>query len=240
MTRLGTRILALGALGLSPLLAVAGDRSAAEPGRLAGGAVYATADHGRIAPRAQTVQLAADENDATAAFDVGGFMLGHLFSEAAVLRSLGSANWQRSWDKAQELSGLLHVTLPKLPTPSGSEAADVAAALHFVLNDGGAPVAHRLRVDYGRRSALLFELSQKLNVALVLYTPEERGLASSICEGITKLGRDLGLEADLQPITSKIASGASRDDVLEQIVETREAIHQKLRARMDAHADARR
>jgi hypothetical protein len=117
----------------------------------------------------------------------GAFRLGRQVGLAALGRARGkAATADRIFAKAQQNAKDLGVTLRPLPTLSGDEIKDSAAALHYLLDTVGKPVATTLSAKYGADHATAFERGFELSVwslfndaAIVAGDAIDRELASA-------------------------------------------------------------
>ncbi|MGI9069483.1 MAG: hypothetical protein ACR2HX_24145 [Pyrinomonadaceae bacterium] len=75
--------------------------------------------------------------------------------------------------KAKGNAKQLNMTLPDLPVKTGDKIKNKASALQYMLNIAGKPIGATLTTNYNLEHALLFELSLKSNVLLMMYGPGE-------------------------------------------------------------------
>ncbi|MGI9069477.1 MAG: hypothetical protein ACR2HX_24115 [Pyrinomonadaceae bacterium] len=75
--------------------------------------------------------------------------------------------------KARGNAKQLNMTLPDLPAKTADKIKNKASALRYMLNLAGKPIGAALTINYNLEHALLFELSLKSNVLLMMYGPGE-------------------------------------------------------------------
>lgn len=75
--------------------------------------------------------------------------------------------------KAKSNAKQLNMTLPDLPAKTGDKIKNKAGTLQYMLNIAGKPIGETLTSKYNLEHALLFELSLKSNILLMMYGPGE-------------------------------------------------------------------
>src|SRR5688572_1854436 len=110
------------------------------------------------------------------AWDLGGTL-----SLAAIANAQGvqKASVDSLFAKSTETGKKFGVTIPALPAKSGDKVSDQAEALAYLLRKVGGPMGGILRKNYDEEHALLFEISLKSNILLIMYGPGE-GTTDSI------------------------------------------------------------
>lgn len=88
------------------------------------------------------------------------------------------------------------VVIPDLPVNTTDKIANKAAALSYLLGKVGNPMGGILRKDYDEEHALLFEISLKSNVLLMMYGPGE-STTETIANVIKTRSERIGLPPQL-------------------------------------------
>jgi hypothetical protein len=105
------------------------------------------------------------------------------------------------------------VTIPTLPVNSGDKIKDKAVALAYLLRKVGGPMGGILKDDFDEEHALLFEISLKSNILLMMYGPGE-STTESIANVIKSRSERIGLPPRLTASLLKlIAEGATYEKV---------------------------
>ena len=101
--------------------------------------------------------------------------LGDTLSLAAIANAQGvqKATVDSMFAKATEAGKKFGVTIPALPVNSGNKISDQAEALAYILRKVGGPMGGILNKGYDEEHALLFEISLKSNILLMMYGPGE-------------------------------------------------------------------
>ena len=92
------------------------------------------------------------------------------------------------------------VVIPDLPVNTASKAKNRAEALFYLLRKVGNPMVGILKRDFDEEHALLFEVSLKSNILLLLYGPggsETETIADVIKTRSARIGLPAHLTADL-------------------------------------------
>lgn len=102
--------------------------------------------------------------------------LGHNLSLAALGNAEGGASSavESLLAKAKGNGKTFGVTIPDLPPRSTDKASNRAEALAYLLQKVGGPMGGILKKDFDEEHALLFEISLKSNLLLMLYLPGEK------------------------------------------------------------------
>jgi hypothetical protein len=108
--------------------------------------------------------------------------LGDTLSLAAIANAQGvqKATVDSMFGKATEAGKRFGVTIPALPVNSGNKISDQAEALAYILRKIGGPMGGILNKDYDEEHALLFEISLKSNILLIIYGPGESTTGSIV------------------------------------------------------------
>lgn len=101
--------------------------------------------------------------------------LGDTLSLAAVGHGedIAPATVNNLFVKAKANAAKLNITLPDLPAKTSDKIKNKASALGYMLNTAGKPIGETLTARYDKDHAVLFELSLKSNVLLMMYGPGE-------------------------------------------------------------------
>lgn len=133
--------------------------------------------------------------------------------------------------KARANAEKLNVTLPDLPAKTGDKIKNKATALQYMLNTAGKPIGETLTAKYGSEHAVLFELSLKSNVLLMMYGPGE-----STTQAIANVIRTRSERLGLPPKTTVnllrlIEAGADYSEVKPALFQMHKDVANYLRAR---------
>jgi hypothetical protein len=159
--------------------------------------------------------------------------LGDTLSLAAVGHGedTGPATVNSLFLKARANAEKLNVTLPDLPAKTGDKIKNKATALQYMLNTAGKPIGETLTAKYGTEHAVLFELSLKSNVLLMMYGPGE-----STTQAIANVIRTRSERLGLPPKTTVnllrlIEAGADYSEVKPALFQMHRDVANYLRAR---------
>lgn len=121
--------------------------------------------------------------------------------------------------KTRDLTADLAVTVPDLPSASADKTERSVAALNYLLESGGGPIANALHKTYGPEYAALFEMAMKANLLLQLYAPgDSTGL--SLADVIERNATRINLPVELwQPLVHSVRNQASFETVKSQLNE---------------------
>lgn len=124
--------------------------------------------------------------------------LGHNLSLAALGHAEGgaSAAVESLLAKAKGNGRTFGVTIPDLPAKTADKASNRAEALVYLLRKVGGPMGAILKRDFDEEHALLFEISLKSNLLLMLYLPGEKE-PQTIANVIKTRGERIGLPESL-------------------------------------------
>jgi hypothetical protein len=115
--------------------------------------------------------------------------------------------------KAKGNAKQLNMTLPDLPVKTGDKIKNKASALQYMLNIAGKPIGETLKTQYNLEHALLFELSLKSNVLLMMYGPGE-STTQAIANVIKTRSERLGLPPNMMAnLLRLIEAGADYSEV---------------------------
>ena len=122
--------------------------------------------------------------------------LGDTLSLAAIANAQGvqKASVDSFFAKATESGKKFGVTIPALPISTGNKISDQAEALGYLLRKVGGPMGGILKKDFDEEHALLFEISLKSNILLIMYGPGE-STTDSIVGVIKTRSEKIGLPA---------------------------------------------
>jgi hypothetical protein len=141
-------------------------------------------------------------------------------------RTSAAAQGERA--SAETLARALETTVPSFPALQGGKAKDTAAAIHYLLETAGKPIALHLRIKFGQDHAALFELAVKAQLLSVLYSPGDetsKGLASSL----ERLASRAELPAEVvAPVVKAVRQRASEAVVTKELERMEAAIQVKV------------
>lgn len=141
--------------------------------------------------------------------------LGDTLSLAAVGHGedIAPATVNNLFVKAKANAEKLNMTLPDLPAKTGDKIKNKAIALQYMLNIAGKPIGETLTAKYGPEHAVLFELSLKSNVLLMMYGPRE-STTQAIANVIRTRSERLGLPPKMTlKLLGLIEAGADYSEV---------------------------
>jgi hypothetical protein len=104
--------------------------------------------------------------------------------------------------------------VPALPPLEASSAANNAAAMNYLLNTAGKPIATHLEARYDGEHAALFELALKLELLRMLSADPE--LRSGLMSAIKRLAERANVASSVEPVTS-LAPSATSDEMATKI-----------------------
>ncbi|MCA9229156.1 MAG: hypothetical protein KDA57_00780 [Planctomycetales bacterium] len=124
---------------------------------------------------------------------VAAWRLGSQWSLAAAYyaKGLGPNRYGVLLDQAAYAARLLEIDFPDFPQQSNTEALE-AAVVHYLLEESGPVVAHKLADRFSTDHAALAELALKTHVLLLVYTPRNQQLGPLVAS-IRQAGSNSGL-----------------------------------------------
>ena len=124
--------------------------------------------------------------------------LADTLSLAAIANAQGvqKATVDSMFAKASEAGKKFGVTIPALPVNTGNKISDQAEALGYLLRKVGGPMGGILKKEFDEEHALLFEISLKSNILLIMYGPGE-STTDSIVNVIKTRSERIGLPPKL-------------------------------------------
>lgn len=160
------------------------------------------------------------------------WMLGNNLSLAALMNERGVKQTSDELiAKANILSReLTGDDVPALPAVSGNRAETGAATLAYLLKTALPSVGGKIKDAHGTEHVDLFELAIKSNTLLLLYGPGD-STGKTIAGFIEKVAPRAGLPEKLwKPVTDKVNSAASYDEVKEAVFK----MHSDVRDHLDS------
>jgi hypothetical protein len=120
-------------------------------------------------------------------------------------------------NKAKELAEALGVEVAPFPAKSPGSTSALADVIHYLIKGDGAHIGTTLGKKYGEEDGILFEISVKSNLLLILYAPgEETG--RSISEVIESRCKEIQLPSNLwMAVVSAINGQKSEDQVRDTV-----------------------
>ncbi len=115
----------------------------------------------------------------------GAWLLGDNLSIAALLYNQGASNdaVDRFLSKAKKIAEIFGLTVKPFPAKAGSSAASSADLIHYLIAGDGAALGAALARKYDDAHGVLFEVSVKSNLLILLYAPGD-SLGRSIADVI--------------------------------------------------------
>src|SRR5687768_7307587 len=159
--------------------------------------------------------------------------LGDTLSLAAVGHGedIAPATVNSLFARAKAHAEKLNMTLPDLPTKTADKIKNKASALGYMLNTAGKPIGETLTAKYGAEHAVLFELSLKSNVLLMMYGPGE-STTKTIANVIRTRSERLGLPPKMTAnLVRLIDAGADYSEVKPAVFQMHRDVANYLRAR---------
>jgi hypothetical protein len=131
--------------------------------------------------------------------------------------------------KATTLAGALDINVPALPPRVGDTVKDSVAALAYLLDDPGPRIAGDLEARHGARAGALFQLATRVNSLLIVYGPDDT-TGQAALQAARGFARDAGItEATLDALSSSVSSGASYDEVKQDVFQLHELVERQVR-----------
>jgi len=120
-------------------------------------------------------------------------------------------------NKAKELAGALGVEIAAFPAKSPGSTSALADVIHYLIKGDGAHIGTALDKKYGEEDGILFEISVKSNLLLILYSPgEETG--RSISQVIESRCKEIQLPSNLWISLVSAINGQKSEDVVRDAV----------------------
>ena len=145
------------------------------------------------------------------------FLLGEKLSQAAMLNGLGSPDLVARTYKAASLVAkvTLKTELAPLPVPTGDNARDGAAGMHYLLKQQGADLGRQISTSFGETSAATYELAVKINMLPRLYTDDPaHKMADTMADVFARVSARAKLPPSaMAPIIAKLKARAPVKEV---------------------------
>jgi hypothetical protein len=120
-------------------------------------------------------------------------------------------------NKAKELAEALGVEIAAFPAKSPGSTSTLADVIHYLIKGDGGHIGAELGKKYGEEDGILFEVSVKSNLLLILYSPgEETG--RSISEVIESRCKEIQLPSNLWTALVSAINGQKSEDVVRDAV----------------------
>jgi hypothetical protein len=171
---------------------------------------------GLCLPIAGTAAFAEDESKTTQG---GAWLLGDNLSLAALLYNQGAdpAMIDRFLSKAKKLADIFGLEIKPFPAKAGSSSASTADMIHYLIAGDGAALGAALARKYGDAHGVLFEVSVKSNLLILLYAPGD-DLGRSIAEVIKSRLTSIQLSENLWiGVVNLVNNKGSVDDVKQAV-----------------------
>lgn len=127
--------------------------------------------------------------------------------------------------EAKSIAGELGVKLAPLPAQTGNRARNAAATLNYLLQTTGSSISSSLESKSGRRTSLLFQISLKTNLLLLVYSPPpNNGESRAIADFISQKATEVGLPPKLwQPLVGQVRAGVAFEQVKARVRQFQDA-----------------
>lgn len=131
--------------------------------------------------------------EGTATTKIAAWLLGDNLSLAGLLYAQGSTNAQdtsaKLFAKSEKIANAVGLLVKPFPPRAKTTSATYADVLHYLIKGDGALLGAALAKKYGKDRAILYELSVKSNLLILLYAPgEDSGISKVIVSRSNELG----------------------------------------------------
>jgi hypothetical protein len=168
---------------------------------------------------ANTTARAQSDAQAKAMTEGGAWILGNNLSLAALLYSQDAPDKMVSelMTKAKKIADIFGVEIKPFPAKASTKVQSGVDIVNYLIDGDGAQVGVALAQKLGEEHGILYEVSVKSNLLILLYGPGE-SLGKSIAEVIRSRLQSINLPENLwMGLVTLVNNKASADDVKEGV-----------------------
>ena len=139
--------------------------------------------------------------------------IGDQLSLAGLLYSQGGEeeNVKELLDSVKPLTDAMKIEVKPFPPRGETPVATYAAVIEYLIKGDGAEIGRKIGEQFGKNAGLLFEISVKSNLLILLYEPgDDQGMGNLIQSRCNEVGLPNNLWLD---VVNAVNGKASKDDV---------------------------
>ncbi len=157
--------------------------------------------------------IGAAQTQESAVAKAAAWKIGDQLSLAGLLYSQGGEddNVKQLLDSITPLTDAIKIQVKPFPPRAETPMATYAAVIEYLIKGDGAEIGRQIGAQFGKNAGLLFEISVKSNLLILLYEPgDDQGIASVIESRCNEAGLPNNLWLD---VVNAVNSKASKDEV---------------------------
>ncbi len=160
-----------------------------------------------------TLAVASAQAEESAVAKAAAWKIGDQLSLAGLLYSQGGEdeNVKQLLDSITPLTDAIKIQVKPFPPRGETPVATYAAVIEYLIKGDGAEIGRQIAAQFGKNAGLLFEISVKSNLLILLYEPgDDQGIASVIQSRCNEVGLPNNLWLD---VVNAVNGKASKDEV---------------------------
>ena len=139
--------------------------------------------------------------------------IGDQLSLAGLLYAQGGEeqNVKELLDSIKPLTDAMKIEVKPFPPRGGTPVETYAAVIEYLIKGDGAEIGRKIAEQFGKNAGLLFEISVKSNLLILLYEPgDDQGIGGVIQSRCNEIGLPNNLWLD---VVNAVNGKASKDEV---------------------------
>jgi hypothetical protein len=157
--------------------------------------------------------IGAVQAEESAVAKAAAWKIGDQLSLAGLLYSQGGEedNVKQLLDSITPLTDAIKIQVKPFPPRAETPMATYAAVIEYLIKGDGAEIGRQIGAQFGKTAGLLFEISVKSNLLILLYEPgDDQGIAAVLQSRCNEAGLPNNLWLD---VVNAVNSKASKDEV---------------------------
>ena len=161
--------------------------------------------------------IASARAEESAVAKAAAWKIGDQLSLAGLLYSQGGEeeNVKELLDSVKPLTDAMKIEVKPFPPRGETPAETYAAVIEYLIKGDGAEIGRKIGEQFGKNAGLLFEISVKSNLLILLYEPgNDQGIGSVIQARCNEIGLPNNLWLDVvNAVNSKASKGEVKNAV---------------------------
>jgi hypothetical protein len=157
--------------------------------------------------------IASAQAEESAVAKAAAWKIGDQLSLAGLLYAQGGEeeNVKELLDSVKPLTDAMKIEVKPFPPRAETGVATYAAVIEYLIKGDGAEIGRKIGEQFGKNAGLLFEISVKSNLLILLYQPgDDQGIGNLIQSRCNEVGLPNNLWLD---VVNAVNSKASKDAV---------------------------
>ncbi len=157
--------------------------------------------------------MASTQAEESTVAKAAAWKIGDQLSLAGLLYSQGGEeeNVKELLDSIKPLTDAIKIEIKPFPPRAETPVATYAAVIEYLIKGDGAEIGRQIGEQFGKNAGLLFEISVKSNLLILLYEPgDDQGLGDLIQSRCNEVGLPNNLWLD---VVNAVKGKAPKDEV---------------------------